>query len=195
VLGKKFQISRQWHDIIEYSEGEDRSIQLDCPSLVEPPTVTVPSPARWAAEMPDWLRERREEVVARLQAWGAMVAEEIPDTDDYSRVTRIPSPDGTFRVEQIWTPDERAPDYQRVRVVAEPRGRVLADLHLYEVSGDIRFPGPGRLILPLRHRNGKQVQAHIDVVGKTFVFHPAEQEQPLTELFAQLNDITVARAS
>jgi hypothetical protein len=55
---------------IRYSEGE-RSIELQrdpAGTVGGPALVYVPSPARWSAELPDWTRGRRDEILQRIQA-------------------------------------------------------------------------------------------------------------------------------
>ena len=76
---------------------------------------------------------------------------------DVERISHIRSPDGTFRIVQRWKWGDRAPDWQRTCILAEPSGRVLVDLPLFEVAGEPAFPGPGQVLLMLRHRYGQQV--------------------------------------
>lgn len=66
--------SDKGHDVvisfgyILYSEGR-RSIELRVePGLKHPTVIHVPSSSRWEAEMPEWCRGRREEVLSRIRS-------------------------------------------------------------------------------------------------------------------------------
>ncbi|MFO7785371.1 MAG: ribose 5-phosphate isomerase B [Desulfatiglandales bacterium] len=53
---------------ILYSEGK-RSIELRVePGLKHPTIIQVPSASRWEAEMPEWCRGRREEILSRIRS-------------------------------------------------------------------------------------------------------------------------------
>jgi len=53
--------------IIRYTEA-DAFIELAWEPLEgKPPVAYVPSPRRWRAEMPDWARDRREEIFAEIK--------------------------------------------------------------------------------------------------------------------------------
>src|SRR5262249_46142046 len=140
-----YRIARAWPDAIEYEEGEGRSIRLDCPSSGEPPQVRVPPPARWIAQMPDWVRDRRALVIERLRLAGAIVHDE--DNDGETRTSRVLAPDGALQIESTWRRDDRAPEWQCVRVIAEPSGEVLAALRLFELDGDPHFPSSAVVLM------------------------------------------------
>ncbi len=36
MTSNPYRIIRQWHDVTLYDEGDGRSIEFDCPSLIEP---------------------------------------------------------------------------------------------------------------------------------------------------------------
>lgn len=95
-----------------------------------------------------------------------------------------------FSIEQSWRPDDRAPDWQRIRILAQPDGRVLADLPLFELATGPEFRAPGIALLPLRHRYGRQVQVAVDVAAGTFKLDEAEIAQPLGQLAERLAELT-----
>ncbi len=52
---------------IKYFEGDSEiEFRVD-PGLKEPTVIHVPSPESWKAEMPEWARDRREEILGRLK--------------------------------------------------------------------------------------------------------------------------------
>jgi hypothetical protein len=175
-----FHIQRAWHDLLVYDEGEGRRIEFTCPSLGEPPRVHVPADATWAQRMPVWANGRRQIIVGRLRASGAIVYEQDRE------LTSVRSPDGTFRVECISQFDERAPAWERTRVVAMPGEQVLMHLPLHGVSGEIQFPQNGVVELPLLSRYGPKHQLRVNVSAGTFVLD-VEAEQPLELLQARLD--------
>jgi hypothetical protein len=72
-----YRIEHRWKEQVIYWEG-DRGYLFDAGWGVEPPVLYVPSPAIWTEVMPDWLRERRVEVVRRLELGSSHVlAEDI----------------------------------------------------------------------------------------------------------------------
>jgi hypothetical protein len=75
--GDDFVISYPWKEQIDYWEG-DHGFRFDAGWGVDPAVLVVPSPGIWAEVMPDWLLNRREEVVDRLAAHsGHRLAEDI----------------------------------------------------------------------------------------------------------------------
>jgi hypothetical protein len=53
--------------VIRYTES-DSFIELAWEPLVgKPPVAYVPSPRRWRAEMPDWARDRRDEIFSEIK--------------------------------------------------------------------------------------------------------------------------------
>lgn len=52
---------------LRYSEGKN-SIEFETlPGLKEPTVVNIPSPERWQSEIPEWARDRREEILGRIK--------------------------------------------------------------------------------------------------------------------------------
>jgi hypothetical protein len=64
--GAGYEIEHRWKEEVVYWEGR-RGVLFDAGWGVEPPVVYVPSSSIWPDVMPDWCRERRDEVVARLR--------------------------------------------------------------------------------------------------------------------------------
>jgi hypothetical protein len=62
-----FEVEPRWKEIVIYWEG-DRGYAFPAGWGVEPPVLYVPNETAWTRSMPDWLRERRSEVIARLAA-------------------------------------------------------------------------------------------------------------------------------
>jgi len=51
---------------IKYMEGKNSSeFQVD-PGLKTPTIIHVPSPDRWVSEMPEWAKDRRDEIIERI---------------------------------------------------------------------------------------------------------------------------------
>lgn len=52
---------------IKYIEGKDSiEFQVD-PGLKTPTVIHIPSPERWRSEVPDWARDRRDEILGRIK--------------------------------------------------------------------------------------------------------------------------------
>lgn len=67
AAGQEFDVHVSFH-CIRYSEGE-RSLELDRDASGGAHAVIyTPSPARWAVEMPEWARDRREEILQRIRS-------------------------------------------------------------------------------------------------------------------------------
>jgi len=66
---------------IRYSEGQQAiELQRDPAGVVgEPALVYVPSPERWVAEMPEWARRRRGEILGRVQSHCSHMKDEWQD--------------------------------------------------------------------------------------------------------------------
>jgi hypothetical protein len=73
--GATFQIEHRWKEEVIYWEGST-GFCLDAGWGVSPPILYVPSATLWDQVVPVWLRGRRDEVIARLQAHGEHVLEE-----------------------------------------------------------------------------------------------------------------------
>jgi hypothetical protein len=65
--GDGFEIEARWKELVIYREG-DRGYVFSAGWGVDPPVLYVPNEEAWSRSMPDWLRGRRSEVVARLAA-------------------------------------------------------------------------------------------------------------------------------
>ena len=53
---------------IKYFEGENTlQFQVD-PKLKEPSVIHIPSEENWASEVPEWARQRREEILSRIRS-------------------------------------------------------------------------------------------------------------------------------
>jgi hypothetical protein len=64
--GDGFEIEHRWKEEVIYWESE-QGFLFDAGWGVNPPVLYIPSVAIWREVMPDWCRERRDEVVARLR--------------------------------------------------------------------------------------------------------------------------------
>lgn len=58
----------EWKEIIVVSDEEGRSHVVSCGWGVEPPVAYLPAAATWREQMPAWLHERRDEVIAVLES-------------------------------------------------------------------------------------------------------------------------------
>lgn len=68
--GDGYEIEAVWKENVVYWEG-DHGFSFDAGWGVTPGVLYVPSAAIWAEVMPDWLRERRDAVLARLREHGS----------------------------------------------------------------------------------------------------------------------------
>jgi len=73
-----FGIYPQWKEEVFYREGDQR-LCFPAGWGVNPPTLYVPSARIWDDVMPNWLRGRRAEVVARLAKHSGHVVEATDD--------------------------------------------------------------------------------------------------------------------
>lgn len=67
-----FRVLRVGRDTFRYEElfgdGQHRSVSIDGEMLADAPHVIhLPSPATWQTAVPDWARDRRDEIVQRIQ--------------------------------------------------------------------------------------------------------------------------------
>ena len=75
--GDGYEIEWIWKEVVVYWEG-NCGIAFDAGWGVSPGVLYVPSAAIWAQIMPDWLAQRRDEVLGRLRAHsGHNIADEI----------------------------------------------------------------------------------------------------------------------
>ena len=58
----------EWKEIIVVSDEEGRTYVVNCGWGVEPPVAYIPAAAAWRAEVPVWLHDRRDEVIAVLES-------------------------------------------------------------------------------------------------------------------------------
>ena len=58
----------EWKEIIVVSDEEGRTYVVNCGWGVEPPVASIPEAAAWRAEVPAWLHDRRDEVIAVLES-------------------------------------------------------------------------------------------------------------------------------
>jgi len=154
-------------DVLVYSEGDGRSIEFNCRAAATPVRVWVPLGRWWSERAPPWAQARRDVIVERVRDWGALVYEALLDAGN-NTLTTIRSPDGSFRIECLEEPDERAPAWERTRIVATAGDEVLVDLPLHGVTGEIGFPLPGEVILDLLGRYGDRRRVRVDVARRRF---------------------------
>ena len=154
-------------DLLVYSEGDGRSVEFNCRAAVNPVLVWIPLGRWWTEQAPPWAQAQRETIVERVRAWGAVVYEALL-VADHNTLTTIQSPDRSFRVECLEEPDERAPAWERTRVIATAGDEVLVDLRLHGVNGAIEFPRPGVVILNLLGRYGDRRRLRVDVANRLF---------------------------
>jgi hypothetical protein len=65
---------------IKYMEGKNSiEFQVD-PGLKTPTVIHIPSPARWNEELPEWTRNRRDEILGRIKEKTAHMKAEFRDS-------------------------------------------------------------------------------------------------------------------
>lgn len=67
----------EWKEIVVVSDEEGRTYVVSCGWGVEPPVAYIPSAATWRERVPDWLHDRREEVIAVLESLQHVVADDV----------------------------------------------------------------------------------------------------------------------
>jgi hypothetical protein len=170
-----YRIYPDWKDILVYDEGDGRTLRLDCACIDPIYQVSLPTRDRWNEETPLWAHERRGIILDRLRAANCIICE-------VGRfVTCTGSPDGTFRVEVYYEPDERGYPLRSIRVVLNDDNFVLVDLPDAGLAGLLQFPQPGMLTLPFSIQSRKY-QIGINVREHTFWTHPNEIPRPLDQL-------------
>jgi len=174
-------------DLLVYSEGDGRSIEFSCRTAVKPVPVWIPLGRWWSERAPPWAQARRDIIVERVRNWGALVYEALLDAGN-NTLTTIRSPDGTFRVECLEEFDDRAPAWERTRIVATAGDEVLVDLPLHGVAGAIEFPRQGAVILDLLGRYVDRRRLRVDVARRQFHLDddPELVEHPLPLLSSRL---------
>jgi len=165
-----------WKDVVVYDEGPDRTLRFDAEGVAAHFQVSVPAAARWAEKMPEWAQGRRALILERLRAAHCVICE----VDHWLR--SIQSPEGGFRVEFHWEPDERgALPRKAIRIILHEGNVVLVHLEDAGVAGVIHFPGPDVVLLPFEVQ-GCRYQVGVNVLERTFWIHPTEEPRPLDQL-------------
>jgi hypothetical protein len=178
--GDPFTIRRKTDKVLVYDESNGRTIEFACRSDINPLIVWAPAEPLWASKTPPWAHRDRAIIIARLRASGTIVYEQSPE------LTMVLSPDGTFRVEMITEPDDRAAAWEGTHVVATSGDRQVLHLPLHGVSDVLHFPSPGVVVLPLLSRFGQRHQLRLNVPRNTFTLDADPTEHPLTVLESKL---------
>jgi len=177
-----FHIRPAWPESIVYEESVEsatvRTLSFDCRDMNEPPQVCVPSAERWVQKVPPWAQPRRELIVERLRRAGCVVVEQGDDVD----VTL--APDGSFRIEEHRSEDERTGPWETVFVVGLPEGEKLTWASDRPSVARVRFPAPGIVEMSMvdRRSGGEMRRVRIDPSARTFRFEPGGTEEPLDSL-------------
>lgn len=58
----------QWKEELHITDEQGRTFVFYCGWGVEPPVAYVPDVAQWQQCIPEWLRSRRDEVIAAMRA-------------------------------------------------------------------------------------------------------------------------------
>jgi hypothetical protein len=74
-LGDGFRIESRWKEEVIYWEG-DHGFRFDAGWGVDPSVLYVPSAGIWQEVMPAWLRDRRDDVLARLRQHSGHILQE-----------------------------------------------------------------------------------------------------------------------
>lgn len=174
-------------DVLVYGEDDGRTIEFDCRAALTPVAVWIPLGRWWNERAPPWAQAHRDTIVERVRAWGATIHEAFLDAE-CNTLTTIQSPDRSFRVECREEPDDRAPAWERTRIVATVGDEVLVDLPLHGVTGPIEFPRDGAVILDLLGRYGDRQRVRVDTARRVFQLDgdPEFIEHPLHLLAARL---------
>ncbi len=67
----------EWKEIVVISDEQGRTYVVSCGWGVEPPVAYIPAAAAWRAQVPDWLHDRRDEVIAALESLGHVVQDDL----------------------------------------------------------------------------------------------------------------------
>src|ERR1700722_11442002 len=180
MSGEQFNIRRTTPQDVVYDEGPGHSVDFKCRPGVHPPRIWVPAQKYWANRMPTWAHSRRDVIISRLRAGGAILYEQ----DD--TITTIRSPDGSFRVECITEPDERAAPWETTNVVTTADNQAIVHLPLFSVEGLIEFPHPGQVVLPLKSRYGPRHVLRVNVPHSNFRLDGDQADQPLHTLVSRM---------
>jgi len=181
-----FRVRPVWPEFMIYEETEAgsvvRSLSFDCREMDEPPQVCVPSPERWAAKVAPWAQAQRELIVQRLRGANCVVVEQGEEVD-----TTL-APDGSFRVEQCRTWEDRIGQVETLSIVSVPDGEQLAWVSEHGSMGRLRFPAPGVVELSLvdRRAGGERRTVRIEPSARTFRFEPGGIAEPLGLLLDRL---------
>ena len=175
---------REDFDELVYREGPGRELALGCLIGDAPMPVWVPDGASWIARTPAWAHEHRAILVERLRARDDLLVYEWR-MDGWHTVTTIRAPDGGFYVETRMEPDDRAPAWERTRILLTAGDVVLANLPLHATEKRIEFPRAGVVTLSLRGHYGDRHALTVDVARRRYVLD-TEPEAPLSSLESRL---------
>lgn len=84
IGGNDYEIEFRWKELVIYWEGS-RGAVFQGGWGVEPMVTVVPDSVTWDRVVPEWLRGRHEEVVARLRADDRHVVHEERDDSLHAR--------------------------------------------------------------------------------------------------------------
>ena len=97
-----FRIEAHQREVLAYREG-DHGILLEAAWGAKPPILYVPSARVWDDVVPEWLRGRREEVVARL---AARSKHHVVASDDYegglTELRPVRSPEEAYAIAEAF---------------------------------------------------------------------------------------------
>lgn len=65
----------KWKEELVINDERDRSFVFDCGWGVDPPVAYIPPIEQWERIVPDWLKERRAEVVEAMKKSNHLVEE------------------------------------------------------------------------------------------------------------------------
>ena len=143
-----YRIYPDWKDILVYDEGDGRTLRLDCACLDPIYQVSLPTRDRWNEETPLWAPSGEG-------SFSIGCVRPIASFAKWADLLPAPVPDGTFRVEVYYEPDERGYPLRSIRVVLNDDNFVLVDLPDAGLAGLLQFPQPGMLTLPFSIQSRK----------------------------------------
>lgn len=167
-------IQQAWHDVIHYDCGDGRTLEFDCPSLIDPPQVILPGADAWRARVPAWAAGRRDRIVADFWHSGATVFEAS------GAVQTVARPGESFRIDFVANQGERW--WCEVRIVRWEDERVVVSFAPAMDGGGVSFPSAGVVSMSLR--NAAQVihTITVDVANERFSAEDGTRDRPLGDL-------------